>query len=242
MNKILIITMRELRSYFSTWLGYIVISAALLLNGILFNTFAMGDAPKFSSDVLKDFFYFSSGIAMVSCMLLAMRLIAEEKQQKSLVLLFTSPISERQIVWGKFLSAFVMFSLLNVISLYLPALIFLEGKVSLGHVFAGYLGVSLLGASVLAIALYASALAPTQMLAGISAAALTVVMLVLWLLSSRADTPFKEVLAYGAIHSERFKPFTLGIIHLRDLVYYLSVIVFFLECAVRAVEQRRAKG
>ncbi|RYZ58745.1 MAG: hypothetical protein EOP07_06165 [Proteobacteria bacterium] len=80
MNKILIITMRELRSYFSTWLGYIVISAALLLNGILFNTFAMGDAPKFSSDVLKDFFYFSSGIAMVSCMLLAMRLIAEENE------------------------------------------------------------------------------------------------------------------------------------------------------------------
>ncbi|MBC7532911.1 MAG: ABC transporter permease subunit [Oligoflexus sp.] len=242
MNKIFVITMRELRSYFSTWLGYIVIASALLLNGVLFNTFAMGDAPKFSSDVLRDFFYFTSGIGMVASLLLAMRLIAEEKQTKSLVLLFTSPVSERQIIWGKFLAALAIFSLLNLFSLYLPALIFLEGKVSWGHVFAGYAGVSLLGSAVLAIALYASALAPTQMLAGLAAAGMTVLMLVLWLLSNKADSPFKELLSYTSIHSERFRPFTLGIIHLRDLVFYLSVAIFFLECAVRALEQRRARG
>ena len=242
MKKILTLLRRELSAYFSTWLGYIVIFAALLLNGILFNVFAMGDAPKFSADVLRDFFYFSSGIGMVSATLLAMRLIAEEKQNKSLVLLFTSPVSERQIVWGKFLSAFIMFCVLNILSLYLPALVFLEGKVSWGHVFAGYLGVSLLGATVLAIALFASALAPTQLLAGVSAAGITMVLLLLWLLSNRADSPFKEVLAYASIHSERFRPFTLGIIHLRDVVFYLSVVLFFMECSVRALEERRARG
>ncbi len=242
MSKVLTIMRRELAAYFSTWLGYIVIFAALLLNGIFFNVFALGDAPKFSADVLKDFFYFSSGIGMVSATLLAMRLIAEEKQTKSLVLLFTSPITERQIVWGKFLSALLMFGLLNILSLYLPAVIFLEGKISWGHVFAGYLGVSLLGASVLAIALFSSALAPTQVLAGVAAAALTVVLLLLWLLSNRADSPFKEFLSYVSIHSERFRPFTLGIIHSRDVIFYLSLSLFFLECSVRALEGRRAHG
>ncbi|MBC7661469.1 MAG: ABC transporter permease subunit [Chitinophagaceae bacterium] len=242
MNKILILMRRELQSYFTTWLGYIVMAAALLLNGLLFNAFALGDAPKYSSDVLRDFFFFTSGIGMVSAMLLAMRLIAEEKQNKSLVLLFTAPISERQIVWGKFLAAFLMFFLLNILSLYLPALIFVEGKVSLGHIFAGYLGVTLLGAAVLAISLYASALAPTQLLAGVGAAAMTVVMLLLWLLSARSDAPFKDILAYVSIHNERFRPFTMGIIHTRDVIYYLSLTGFFVECAVRATEQRRARG
>ena len=242
MNKIIILMQRELQSYFSTWLGYIVMFAALLLNGILFNAFALGDAPKYSSDVLRDFFYFTSGIGMVAAMLLAMRLIAEERQNRSLVLLFTSPISERQIVWGKFLAAFLMFALLNVLSLYLPALIFLEGKVSLGHILAGYLGVTLLGGMVLAISLYASALAPTQLLAGVGAAAMTGILLLLWLLSARTDAPFKEILAYGSIHNERFRPFSMGILHSRDVIFYLSLTVFFMECAVRATEQRRVRG
>lgn len=242
MRKIWTITQRELRAYFTTWLGYGVIFAALLLNGILFNVFALGEAPKFSSDVLRDYFYFSSGISMVAALLLAMRLIAEEKQNKSLVLLLSSPISDRQIIWGKFLAAFLLFTLMNILSLYLPALIFLEGKVSYGQIVVGYLGLSLLGASVLSISLFASTIAPSQLLAGVTAAGITVVLLLLWMIASRTDAPLKDILSYSSIHNDRFRSFTQGILHSRDVVYYLSLTLFFSECSARALEGRRFKG
>lgn len=242
MNKIWLIAQRELVSYFTTWMGYIIIFAALLIDGLLFNTFAIGDEAKFSSDVLKDFFFFSSGIGMVAAIFLAMRLLAEEKQTGTIVLFYTSPISERQLVYGKFLSSLLMFIILQVLSIYLPSLIFLEGKVSFGHVLAGYLGVTLLGAGVLSVSLFASVVSPNQLIAGISAAAMTVFFLLLWLLSYRVDEPFREIFAYMAIHNERFRPFSTGVLHTKDVIYYLSLMFFFLECSIKSLETRRLQG
>ncbi|HYX39881.1 MAG TPA: ABC transporter permease [Oligoflexus sp.] len=242
MNKIWLIARRELNAYFSTWMGYIIIFAALLIDGMLFNAFAIGDDAKLSSDVLKDFFFFSSGIGMVAAVFLAMRLLAEEKQTGTIVLFYTSPLSERQLVYGKFLSALIMFVILQLLSVYLPCLIFLEGKVSVGHMVAGYLGVTLLGAGVLALSLFASVVSPNQLIAGITAAAMTVFFLLLWLLSYRVDEPFRQVFAYMSIHNERFRPFTNGVLHTRDVVYYGSLIFFFLECSIKSLETRRLQG
>ncbi len=239
MSKIWLIAQRELVSYFNTWMGYIIIFAALLIDGLLFNAFAIGDDAKFSSDVLKDFFFYSSGIGMVAGIFLAMRLLAEEKQTGTIVLFYTSPISERQLVYGKFLSALLMFVILQVLSIYLPSLIFLEGKISFGHMFSGYLGITLLGAGVLAISLFSSVVSPNQLIAGISAAAITVFFLLLWLLSYRVDEPFREIFAYVSIHNERFRPFSNGVLHTRDVVFYLSLTFFFLECSIKSLETRR---
>lgn len=242
MGKIWLIARRELAAYFTTWMGYILLAAALLIEGLLFNSYAIGDSPKFSADVLRDFFYFSSGVGMVVAVLLSVRLLAEEKQAGTIVLFYTSPISERQLVYGKFLSAFIMYTILQVISLYLPALIFLEGKVSLGHLAAGYLGLLLLGAAVLAIALFASTIASNQLMAGVLAAAITVTFLVLWLVSYRVDAPFRDILSYMSVHNERFRPFSIGVLHTRDIIYYLSMSCFFLEASIKTLETRRLQG
>lgn len=242
MGKIWLVAMRELQAYFRTWTGYVVASISLLMTGLLFNAFAIGDNPKYSSDILADFFYFNSGITMVASVFIAMRLLAEEKQSGTIVLFFTSPITERQFVYGKFLSAFIFGLFLQVLSLYLPALILLEGKVSLGHLAAGYLGVTLLGTAVLAMCLFASVLAPSQMVAGILGAAVTVGALILWLLSGVVDEPFRELFSYLAIHNQHFTPFSKGIVHTMDLVFYISVAFFFLECSIRVLEARRVQG
>src|SRR6185312_10448810 len=105
MGKALLVAGRELGAFFSTWMGYIICAAALFIDGLLFNAFAVSNSPKFSADVLSDFFYFASGITMVAGLFLSMRLVAEEKQSGTLVLFYTSPISERQLIYGKFLSA-----------------------------------------------------------------------------------------------------------------------------------------
>lgn len=242
MDKIWLVAQRELGAYFKTWMGYVIGFASLLINGILFNAFAIGDKPQFSSDVLSNFFYFGSGIAMVSAIFLAMRLLAEEKQTGTIVVFYTSPISERQLIYGKFLSVLLFFLFLQVLTIYLPGLIFIDGKVSLGHMAAGYLGVVLLGSVVLAISLFASAISPNQVVAGVSAAAITVVMLVLWLLSSVVDEPFRELFSYLAIHNNHFTPFSRGIVNLKDVVFYLSCTFFFLECSIRSLEARRLQG
>ena len=113
MNKVWLIAHREISSYFNTWMGYIIIFAALLIDGLLFNAFAIGNKPKFSADVLKDFFFLSSGIGMVAAIFLAMRLLAEERQFGTITLFYTSPISERQLIYGKFISGLFMFLILQ---------------------------------------------------------------------------------------------------------------------------------
>lgn len=242
MGKTFLVARRELGAFFSTWMGYIICAAALFIDGILFNAFAIGKEHRFSAEVLANFFYFASGISMVAGVFLAMRLVAEEKQNGTIVLFYTSPISERQLIYGKFLSALAFSLILHVLSLYLPALIFVNGKVSLGHIASGYLMLVLLGSSTISIALFASTISPNQLVAGVSGALFTVTLLVLWMVADIASPPLKEILSYLSIHNQHFTPFSQGIVHSKDVIYYLSVIFFFLECSVRALEARRWRG
>lgn len=242
MSKTWIIASRELKAFFNTWMGYVIAFAAVLITGLLFNSFAIGDSDKFSSQVLTDFFYFSSGIIMVSAVFLAMRLFAEEKQSGTLILLFTSPIKERELVYGKFLSATIFFVLLLFCTLHLPLLILLEGKISYGQLAVGYLGLTLLGMATLSISLFASVISPNQLIAGILGASFTVGMLVMWLLSYVVDKPFSDIFSYLAIHNQHFLPFCRGIVQIKDVIFYLSVCIFFLECSVRVLEARRLQG
>lgn len=241
-HKIRLIAKRELGSFFTTWMGWIIIAAALFIDGLLFNAFAMGKQARLSTDVLGDFFYFASGISIVAGILLAMRLVAEEKQNGTIALLYSSPVTERQLVYGKFLSAILFAMILHIVSLYLPALIMMKGKISLGHLAAGYINLILIGGSAISITLFASALAPNQLLAAVTGSLITVTFLILWIVADIASPPFKEVFAHMALHNRHFASFAKGIVKLSDVVYYLSVIIFFLECSVRTIESRRWQG
>jgi ABC-2 type transport system permease protein len=242
MSKALLVAGRELRAFFTTWMGYIICAAALFITGLLFNAFAVSSNPKFSADVLSDFFYFASGISMVAGVFLAMRLVAEEKQNGTIVLFYTSPITERQLIYGKFLSALIFSAVILALSLYMPALIFINGKVSLGHLASGYLVLFFLGSAAISVTLFASTIAPNQLIAGVTGALFTVTLLVLWMVSEIVEPPFKDLFAYLAIHNKHFSPFSQGIVHTKDVIYYISLTVFFLECSVRALEARRWRG
>ena len=242
MGKCRLVAGRELRAYFSTWMGYVICAAALFIEGLLFNAYAVGNQPKVSADVLADYFYFASGMTLVAGVFLAMRLLAEEKQNGTIVLFYTSPISERQIVYGKFLSALGFSLIIQLLSLYMPGLVFLVGKVSLGHLAAGYLMLALLGACAISISLFASAISPNQLVAGVTGALFLVTFLILWMVADVVSPPLKELFGYLAIHNRHFIPFSQGIVHTRDVIYYGSVVVFFLECSVRALEARRWQG
>ena len=76
MRPVILLARRELATFLNTWWGWAILAMVLLIDGLLFNAFAMGSAPRFSADVLEDFFYFSSGTTMVAGVLITMRLLA----------------------------------------------------------------------------------------------------------------------------------------------------------------------
>jgi ABC-2 type transport system permease protein len=239
MNATLLIARRELASYLRTMTGYVIAAIVLLIDGLLFQAFVLGGTDKLSSDVLSNFFYISSGTTMIASVFISMRLLAEERQTGTLVLLTSSPVHDWEIVLGKFLSAFVFLALMTLATVYMPALIFVNGKVSLGHMVAGYLGLLLLGSASLAIGTFGSALARTQVLAAIFSGCIVVAMLVCWLLAKVTERPFIDVFNALALHGRHFPPFQAGQVHLRDVFYYFVVTYMALFSAIRVMEARR---
>ncbi|MFN0063026.1 MAG: ABC transporter permease [Myxococcaceae bacterium] len=239
MRNAWLIAGRELGAYLKTRTGYVIAAMVLVIDGLLFNAFALGGGSKLSAEVLTQFFYFLSGTTMVASVFISMRVLAEERQSGTLALLYSSPVRDWEIVLGKYLAAFVFLSLLTLATVYLPALILVHGKVSMGHIAVGYVGLLLLGSASIAIGTFASSLAPNQLLAAVIGGVLLVAMLLFWLVARVADPPLSDVFSALALHSQHFQPFQSGIIHLRDVIYYALVTYVALFAATRTLEARR---
>ena len=239
MSNIGIIARRELGGYFRTPSGYLIAAATLVVQGLMFNTRAIGTGARLSSQVLIDFLRDSSGTTTVAAVLLTMRLFAEERQAGTLVLLFTSPVREVEIVLGKFLSAFVVLALLVLSSVYLPALIFVNGKVSVGHIASGYLGLLLVGAATLSLGVLGSALARTQLMAGVLAAVFIFFLFLTWALSRVVDPPLGTLISYFSLYEKHFFPFMRGLVQLSDIVYYVSLTYLALFASTRVIQSQR---
>jgi ABC-2 type transport system permease protein len=239
MRSVWYIMRRDVSAYLRSPMGYIVIAAALALDGLLFNTLAVGSGSLRSSDVLTRFFWNVSGVNAVACVFVAMRLLAEERQLGTLVLLTTSPLRDWQLVLGKFFSALAFMGLLTALTVYMPLLIFLHGKVSLSHLAAGYLGLMLLSGATLSLGLLGSALAPNQLIALVLGALFVAVFWLFWFISKVADPPLEGLLAYLSLHDKHFRPFMRGIISIQDVVFYLSLMYFALLTSTRVLEARR---
>jgi ABC-2 type transport system permease protein len=126
-----------------------------------------------------------------------------------------------------------------VLSAFMPLMIMVNGKISMGQIAAGYLGLLLYGGAALAIGTFGSAVARTQLLALIISAALLTTMVLLWLVAAITDRPLNEVFLALAIFKRPQTPFQVGVVHLRDVVYYLAVIYFALFASTRVLEARR---
>lgn len=239
MNGIVLVVRRELAQYFRTWSGYVFVAMLLALTGLLYNAFAVGQSAKYSADVLSDYFYLASGTTMAAALFLSMRTLAEERQTGSYPLLASSPLTDGQIVVAKFFSAYLVVSLYILSTLYMPALVFVNGSVSLGHIFAGYVGLFAIGAAATGIGVFGSAAARTQLFAIIISAVILVVLLAVWLAASLADGTMGDVLSHLALHNKHFRPFMEGKIALSHLVYYVSITVLFLTLARNILEARR---
>jgi ABC-2 type transport system permease protein len=237
-RNVVLIARRELLAMVGTMSGWVILAAVLAVDGLLFNAFAL-EGVRRSAEVLTRFFYFSSGTTMVAAIFVSMRLLAEERQAGTLPLLYAAPVQDVEIVLGKFLAGLAFMWSMTLLTAYMPLLILIHGKVSFGHLAAGYLGLFLLASACLALGTFASALVRTQIVAGIVGGALLVGLLLTWQLSRVAEPPFAGLFAALALHNLHFVPFQSGVVHLRDVAYYLLVSWVFLFAAIRVVEARR---
>ncbi len=234
-----IIFRRELGAYLRSPFAWVIAAVLLLVDGILFQGYAL-QGEQLSAIVLERFFYFSSGVSLAAGLLLSFRLISEERQTHSLVLLNTSPVRDTQIVLGKFFAALVFLGILLVLSLYMPLLIKVHGKISGAQIFVGYFGLFLIGSAALSIGLFASALAKNQLVAGVTALAILFVMLLLYLFAKRLDGTVRDVLQQLDLWWIHFQNgFMRGVLNLKDVIYYVAVTYFFLLLAVKTLEAKR---
>ncbi len=239
MRAISIIYRRELGAYLRSPFAWVIAALCLLVDGLMFQGYVM-QGEQLSAIVLERFFYFSSGVSLVAGLLLSFRLISEERQTHSLVLLNTSPVRDSEIVVGKFLAALTFLAVLLLLSFYMPLLIKINGKITFGQVAVGYLGLWLLGAASLAIGLFASTLARNQLVAGVVAAAILILMCFLFPFAKKLDSPVREVLQEMDLWWIHFQTgFMRGVLNLKDVIYYVAVTYFFLLLAVKTLEAKR---
>ncbi|MCA9618245.1 MAG: ABC transporter permease [Myxococcales bacterium] len=236
-----LIAERELRALFRSPIGYVAAAAALLIDGVWFMARALGDQgdKRLSAQVLAEFFNGVSGVTMIVAIALSMRLIAHEQEHGTLILLKTSPITDRAVVAGKFLAVFLVLTGITALTAYMPALIFVHGRVSVGHIVTGYFGILLLGAATASVGLFASALAKNQVIAAMLGAVVMGVMLLWWLLAKMTQPPISDFLEGLAIHHLRMRDFMTGVLRLENVVYYVLVAFFFLLAATKTLEARR---
>lgn len=238
MRNVTLIARRELQAYLRTMSGYVIIAVMLFIDGLLFNAFAVPGTAKKSSEVLADFFMLTSGITMVGAVFLSMRLIAEERQTGTLSLLYSSPVHDVEIVLGKFLASLGFLCLFFVATGYMPALVAVYGKVSLGHIFAGYFGLVLVGACALAIGTFGSALTRSQVVAAVLSGVMCLALTTAWLLAKVTDRPLTDVVM-GLAWWGHFDAFRQGLVHVKHVTYFGLVTFLALFAATRVLEARR---
>jgi ABC-2 type transport system permease protein len=179
-------------------------------------------------------------VALFVAPMLTMRLFAEEKRQGTLELLATSPVSDMQVVVGKFLAACALYLLMILAGFVNIALMwtYAETPPEWAPVLSGALGLFLLGASFLAMGTFISTLTRNQIVAGILAFCLFLGMWILGWIGSPTAGPVTKAVAYLGV-TTHLEDLVKGVVDLKDLVFFLSVILFGLFLAHQSVESQR---
>ena len=239
MRNVGLLVSRELVSYVRTPSAWIIAAMTLLVEAMLFNAYAIGAEPRPSTEVLLRYLEVAGGTTIIMATLFSMRLLAEDRNSGTHVLMFTSPVRESEVVIGKYLAALSFIVVVVLLSLYLPALIFVEGKVSYGHIASGYLGLILLGASTLAVGMFASSLTNHPFPAVLLTGAFAAILEACWWAAQIADAPLADLLAWVAPYYEHFQPMRRGILQLGDVVFFASLIYVALLASTRMLESQR---
>lgn len=226
---------KEMRTYFTTPLGYVFIAVFLAVSGFVF---AFSTFQTKTSDVSGYFQLMIFGYIVI-IPLLTMRSFAEERRTRTEQLLMTSPVTIPAMVFAKFLAAFTMFAGTVLLSCvyYLP--LFGYGEPNVGRAVGCLIAMLLLGMCFIAVGIFVSTLTESTVTASIGTMTILLVFVVAAIFNNLIDSyVIRSVLSWISVYS-RYVNFTYGIFDIAAAVYYVSITAVFLFLAVRVYERRR---
>ncbi|MCD6361247.1 MAG: ABC transporter permease subunit [Armatimonadetes bacterium] len=235
MRNALTIAGKELRSYFVSPMAYVVMFFYLGVCGLIFSLSVSG--PQAQAE-MRGLFGTMVFVTLMMSPVITMGLLAQEKASGSIELLMTNPVREWEIVIGKYLAAVGLFVLLLIISLEYPLIMEKYGDPDWGAVLTGYLGVLLAGMSFLAISLFASSLTRNQIAAAIIGAFMLLFFWLIGWLSMSVSESVGDIAKHISIF-ENFQDFDKGIVDSTPIVYFVSLMGYFLFLTVRSLENNR---
>jgi len=251
---------REIKSYFSSPVAYVVIGLFLLLSGLFFyliltNFVQMSmradmqaqqyqmAAPKLNVNLMaiRPILHNMSLFALFFLPLITMRLYSDEKKTGTIELLMTSPVSNMQVILGKYFAATVLFLVMLAGTFAYIIFTMIYGNPEIPPIFVGYLGLLLLGMSYLSFGLFFSTLTDNQIIAAVST---VVFILFFWAIGWVAGQLSPEL---GRILSdfsliEHFDDFAKGVLDTKHVVFYISFIIMGLFLSYVSIESSRWRG
>jgi len=254
LRNILAIAGKEVRSYFASPIAYIIIGLFALLFGWFFYVYLHvfveqsermgmmgGGNVNVNEQMIRGVLQNAAVIILFVMPMITMRTYSEEKRSGTIELLLTSPVTDVQIILGKFLGAMALFCAMLLVTLIDVAILFRLGNPEWRPVAAGYLGLLLMGGCFVAVGLLISSLTKNQIVAGFMTFAVFLMLWVINWLSDSAGPTGRAIVSFLSI-TDHFDDFTKGIIDTKHLVYYLSFITFGLFLTAKSVDSERWRG
>ncbi len=239
MNRATTIARRELSSYFFSPIAYVAMVVFLTTCGFLFlDDFTPGQVAG-----MRNLFDWMVWVLVWTIPLLSMGLMAQEWSTGTIETMMTAPLTETDVVLGKFLGSFSFFLVLLLPTLlYVVVLMmFAQPRIDLGPIFSGYLGIVLVGALFTSIGLFCSSLTRSQVVAAVATAAvLFLITIAPWWASGKQLTPGWTQLLNQTVF-KRYTDFSRGLIDTGNLVFFLLSTAVFLFLSVKVLESRRWK-
>jgi len=255
MRNTLAIAHKELRSYFASPIGYIVLGFFALLYGWFYVTmlnyfvrqsmqvaqFGGQEAMNVNQVMLRPLLQNVTILLLFLMPMVTMRSYAEEKRSGTIELLLTSPIKDWEIILGKFLGALALWGLALVISLIHIALLFRFGNPEWKPIATAYLGLLLMGGCFISVGLLISSFTSNQIVAGMATFGVFLLLWVVNWIGSFSGPTVDKITQYLSI-IDHFDDFAKGIIDTSHLIYYISFISFGLFLTAKSVDSERWRG
>ena len=229
------VTRKELYSYLVSPMAYVVTAVFLLINGFIFYLILNNGFPE---PTLRPLLPTTAFLLLLVIPVLTMRLLAEEKSTGTIELLMTFPITDTQVVVGKFLATLIVYALMLVPTLGYVFILKVYGNTEWGPLITAYLGLLLFGGTVISVGMLTSSLARSQIVAGVLGIGALLMLWVLGAAGSIMGPRTGAVLSYLSVN-EHLNSFLQGVIALKDIVFYLSMTVGSLFLTVRILESAR---
>ena len=249
---ILSIAKREFNSMFLSPLAWVILAVIQVILAWSFFSYVdeffriqsdlatIKNAPGVTDLIASPLFEVASIVLLMVMPLLTMRLISEEKRNKTISLLLSSPVSITEVVLGKYLGLVFFISVILIMLIMMPLSLAIGTELDFIKLFSGFFGLFLMLAAFGAAGLYMSSLTDNPMIAAVSTFGL---LLLLWMIStnSASATGSTSALTYLSIHTH-FTAMLRGIMNTRDIAYFLLFITGFIVLTIRQLETQRLQS